>query len=759
MAAVAVSLFAMMAGGVVHGSQASASTVIHANSASGDDATGDGTAGNPYRTFHKAYTEASAGEIIDLDGTFTWTDADETGDVATTGYRIGKSLTIRGQSRSTIVQAASTRNTADRMVFFVNRGVTVTFQSMTVRHGRVVTDDHGAGITVYGEYCGTGGGCAGTTGVVTIDQVNVVDNDADTALNSYTYDRAGGIMLQENARLTVLNSNVENNNCRCKYYAAGGIYGGMQSANITILNSSISHNTVVSDGGSTYPFSYTSVAGGLASQRFGTLTVTNSTFHGNVTNSYGGAMSLYYQDRGVRLTNVTITGNSATLGAGGILWNQLYTGNNYDLRMKNVLLANNTGSGGASDDFYATSATSASAVVASYSIVESSSHSIFSGTGMITGNQASLNLDSSLSDNGAITGTRSLGLLAGSVAIDAGDAAAHGRTGYTVTPPAEDQRGAPRVGAVDIGAFEFGGTTPTTTTTSTTTTTTSTTTTTTTTLPASTSVPQSSTTTSAAPTTAPSGESSGGSTTATTVATVATGTVANVDTPQTSSGQVSTPTTVAQAATTPSVVRPAVSVATTSSTSTTVAVAAAGSDLIIPDAPDAALGDAVVMVNGEGVAMSISRENNTMTVSGAGITLTIAAILENGEVVPLDTEGNVRLDGTRYLRMDGFGVGLDSPAEVWVFSEPTFLGSLEPDREGKISGLLAVPADVEPGNHRLVIKAQNQSGDDATMAVGIGVGEAPAGVAFEWLIGIPLALAVVAGLVIPARRRRRQALE
>jgi predicted outer membrane lipoprotein len=42
------------------------------------------------------------------------------------------------------------------------------------------------------------------------------------------------------------------------------------------------------------------------------------------------------------------------------------------------------------------------------------------------------------------------------------------------------------------------------------------------------------------------------------------------------------------------------------------------------------------------------------------------------------------------------------------------------------------------------------------MAVGIGVGAASSGVAFEWIIGIPLAFAVAAGLVIPARRRRRK---
>jgi hypothetical protein len=32
---------------------------------------------DPYKTFHKGYTEASSDDIIDLTGTFTWTDAAE----------------------------------------------------------------------------------------------------------------------------------------------------------------------------------------------------------------------------------------------------------------------------------------------------------------------------------------------------------------------------------------------------------------------------------------------------------------------------------------------------------------------------------------------------------------------------------------------------------------------------------------------------------------------------------------------------------
>ena len=85
-------------------------TTIYADSVNGSDSSGNGSAGNPYQTFHKAYTAAVSGDTIDLTGTFTWTNAGETGDAAGTGYTIAKNITIQGQSRSTIVQAAATRN-------------------------------------------------------------------------------------------------------------------------------------------------------------------------------------------------------------------------------------------------------------------------------------------------------------------------------------------------------------------------------------------------------------------------------------------------------------------------------------------------------------------------------------------------------------------------------------------------------------------------------------------------------------------------
>ena len=72
-----------------------------------------------------------SGDIINLSGTFTWTDAGETGDVQYTEYTISKNITIQGQDPgNTIVQAHGSPNSADRRVFTITNGYTVYFKEL-----------------------------------------------------------------------------------------------------------------------------------------------------------------------------------------------------------------------------------------------------------------------------------------------------------------------------------------------------------------------------------------------------------------------------------------------------------------------------------------------------------------------------------------------------------------------------------------------------------------------------------------------------
>ena len=410
---------------------ASAAT-IYSNSSTGNDTTGDGSSGTPYASFHKAYTQAaSSGDIINLTGTFDWTNLDESGDSTNSGYTLAKSLTIQGQAAdSTFIQASSTVNTADRPVFTVSSGKTVTVKDLTVRYGVATASNTGGGFT--------------NNGTLNIENSNV----SYSRYNSSSSDGAGGIFLPNSASavLNISTSTIAYNTFNARLYGAGGVYAG-QSNTMTIIASTFHNNESISTIPTTYAFSYADPAGALGQFRFTTTVVTNSTFTNNTTNSYGGALNIYYPNS-FKITNSTIANNNADAGAGGILFDS--SSNSYQLHLENTILANNTGNGSA-NDFHVISAASGRITDNGYNIVEYSTNKTWSGTGVLTGNQASLNLSATLADNSATNGVQTLALSAGSVAINAGTTTANS----SIAVPSTDQRGGTRSGATDIGAYEY----------------------------------------------------------------------------------------------------------------------------------------------------------------------------------------------------------------------------------------------------------------------------------------------------------------
>jgi CSLREA domain-containing protein len=195
------------------------------------------------------------------------------------------------------------------------------------------------------------------------------------------------------------------------------------ATNLTIVQSTIAGNTTGNNGGGLFVFN------------FGAVTMQNSTISGNSAANGGGILAR----RPVTLTSSTIAANTATVGGGGLLLN---TGGS--VTATNVLLAGNQSNGSPSN-------------------CTSTGGAPFSSGGSNLGDDATCawmvqagdrantvaGLQGTLADNGGPTPTHAL--LAGSAAINGG---------LTSSCAATDQRGAPRVGVCDIGAFEFGGTPP-----------------------------------------------------------------------------------------------------------------------------------------------------------------------------------------------------------------------------------------------------------------------------------------------------------
>lgn len=71
-------------------------SIIYVDAQNGNDTTGDGTSGNPYKSFGKSYSMTSAGDTIDLSGVFDWAATDNCTS-SVTGFTLTKDIILQGQ--------------------------------------------------------------------------------------------------------------------------------------------------------------------------------------------------------------------------------------------------------------------------------------------------------------------------------------------------------------------------------------------------------------------------------------------------------------------------------------------------------------------------------------------------------------------------------------------------------------------------------------------------------------------------------------
>jgi len=378
---------------------AASAATYYVDSVNGSDTTGNGSSGAPFKTFNKAYASSSANDTLDLTGTFDWSNAAETGDVVTTGYTIGKNLTIVGHGpTSTIIQATSSDNTGDRRVFTIATGVTANIQNLSIR---------------YGKESGTSGGCvySSPTSTTTLTGVDVY-------------------------------------NCRVTY--ASGYGGGVDNAGImTISNSAIYSNSSGSSG-----------AGAMTTGSASRLYITDSTVYSNAqTNGSGGGGGLYAEYGVLTLTNSTVALNSGAFGGGISLYyaaalnlaNSIIADNvGNSVSDRDFYIQSGTVISNGYNIFgYAGGSTSSS--TGDWIDANSSDNdTIFTLYGSTTTGPVNLSTSGGVNDNPSMTNT--VALLAGSVAINNASSTV---VNNGIAAPSTDQRGATRNGNPDIGAYEY----------------------------------------------------------------------------------------------------------------------------------------------------------------------------------------------------------------------------------------------------------------------------------------------------------------
>ncbi len=270
-----------------------------------------------------------------------------------------------------------------------------------------------------------GAGRAPTAGGIS-NQGDLIVEDCVVAGNTGAWFSNGGVFpgaILNGGTLVLRHSAVLSNTARSHDWATAG--GILNSGSLMIEDSTVNNNTSSSGPGHGIYF------GGILNK--GSLTIKNSTVSNNTSN--GGPGGIGNSGGAVTLASSTVSGNVGAAGSyGGGINNQSGT-----VTLRNSILAGNR----------AGSSLDCAGAIASggYNLIQSAAGCTFTpAAGDLTGVDPRL---------GPLTGTPGYQpLLWGSPAINAGNP--DGCTDVAGNPLLTDQRGAPRVGRCDIGAYEAG---------------------------------------------------------------------------------------------------------------------------------------------------------------------------------------------------------------------------------------------------------------------------------------------------------------
>ena len=166
---------------------------------------------------------------------------------------------------------------------------------------------------------------------------------------------------------------------------------------------------------------------------------------------------------------------------------------------------------------------------------------------------------------------------------------------------------------------------------------------------------------------------------------------------------------------------------------------------------------AAVDINGQRFEADISRDNNQLLVTAGVIRAKISAVKREGGRVPLDSNGRIRVERGDSIQVDVVGFASTSQVEVRMYSDPILLGRTSVNSVGSLLASYEIPESVENGRHTVVLIGTSAKNDNVVFALTVYVGAESDGVSLiALLVAVPIGLAVIFGLIVPAVIRRRR---
>ena len=224
-------------------------------------------------------------------------------------------------------------------------------------------------------------------------------------------------------------------------------------------------------------------------------------------------------------------------------------------------------------------------------------------------------------------------------------------------------------------------------------------------------------------------------------------------------------TTSATPAIVPVVVPPTTTAPSTTVPSTTnppAPVAGPGGDL-----PSLAPGESLLIEDGIPVDLIVEPAGtNSLRADGPGFSMTLSPLDAAGQPSALMPDGRLRLTAQGTVRLSGEGFAPGSRVEVWVFSEPTYLGELTVSSDGTFEGALTLPRSLATGDHTLQVNGTSAQGTVRSLSLPVFVdlerGVLPvtgSGTSTGTMLMMVLLMMATAALLFGVRRTARHPLQ
>lgn len=183
--------------------------------------------------------------------------------------------------------------------------------------------------------------------------------------------------------------------------------------------------------------------------------------------------------------------------------------------------------------------------------------------------------------------------------------------------------------------------------------------------------------------------------------------------------------------------------------------------------PEVEPGGAVVMSAGKPTDATITgvEDQKLAVVEGDGWDMSIILTAGDAAVEPTDAGARLTLIRDESARVAGTGFLPGTRADVWLFSEPTLLGTVTIDDNGEFSGDVVIdPALIPTGEHTLQLQGVGQDGYVKAASMGVVVDDAAAQTVTEttestviiawWIVATVIVLVLLLIVLVVARRRR-----